>query len=136
SVWPMRHRLGAAGSRPSRRATRDVRPGADSWRSRSSPLPSRSSARVVALRTSWPDSTDPSFTQALRISACSSSAVSLSAAPPTERSGVLGSGPHATGGPEDDLHPPRIGERGVPPAELAPPTGLPVDRGAMLLGPS
>ena len=77
SVWPMRHRVGAVGSVPSMRATRLVRPGAPSgsYTSTSRPLPSRYVRSTSVVRTSWPDSTVPSFTHRLRINCWSSSTV-------------------------------------------------------------
>src|SRR5687768_13421970 len=73
----MRHRVGAVGSVPSMRATRLVRPGAPSgsYTSTSRPLPSRYVRSTSVVRTSWPDSTVPSFTHWLRISCWSSSTV-------------------------------------------------------------
>src|SRR3989440_11387376 len=77
SVWPMRQSVGAAGSVPSMRATRLVRPGAPSgsYTSTSRPLPSRYPRSTSLVRPSWPEPTLPSFTHRLRISCCNSSTV-------------------------------------------------------------
>src|SRR5262249_43141353 len=90
SVWPMRQSVGAAGSVPSMRATRLVRPGApsDSNTWRSSPLPSRYARSTSLVRTSCPEPTEPSFTHWFLMSCWSSStlspvSVSLIAPPPS-----------------------------------------------------
>ncbi len=75
SVCPTRPRLGAVGSVPRTRVISEVRPGRGSTCSSSRPDPSRKSAMVWALRCSWPEPSVPSLTQALRMSACSSSTV-------------------------------------------------------------
>src|SRR6185436_18170878 len=64
----MSNSVGAVGSVPSIRAMRLVRPGWGSKRSTSRPVVPRYCSSRSTLRTSWPDSTVPWFTQALRIS--------------------------------------------------------------------
>ena len=76
SVWPISSSDGASGFVPSMRATTLVRPGSGSNVWRSSPGPSSTWVRTSALRTSYPDSTLPSFTHWLRMSACRSSVTS------------------------------------------------------------
>ena len=78
SVWPMRQSVGAAGSVPSMRATRLVRPGApagsNTWTSR--PLPPRYARSTSLVRTSCPEPTEPSLTHRLRMSCWRSSTLS------------------------------------------------------------
>ena len=87
SVWPIKHSDGASGSRPSIRATSELRPGVGSNRSIATPGPSTTCWRTSALRTSWPDSAVPSLTQALRISVCNSSTL-LPVSPSSWRSSI------------------------------------------------